>query len=348
MIRHPFLALAAATLHALAGFALADPVIESHPAPYPEFGSILRHVAELDELLDAAQKPETLAKGFTWSEGPVWDFAANRLYFSDVPENIVYQWEEGSGVSIYLSPSGFTGESHTGGSPGANGLAFDNQGRLVLCQHGDRRVARLNERRRGFTTIVDSFESQPLNSPNDLVYDAQGALYFTDPPYGLSREISRQKGNCPVYRVSPDGAIALLTDALSRPNGIALSPDDSQLYLNDSDRKQLALWRLALDNEPPSQPEPLFDFAPFQAQGRPGACDGLAIDERGNIWTTGPGGVYILDPQGKHLGTLLLDTRAANCAFGGPDGRTLFITAHDKLLRIRTKVRGHFPFEARP
>lgn len=317
----------------------ADP-IHSLPAPYPEFGSIERLDPALDTLLAPDARMEKLAEGFTWSEGPVWVPEEQHLLFSDVPENIVYRWREGDGVSVFLTPSGFTGGEYDGRERGSNGLTLDAQGRLVLAQHGDRRVARLNPDGRSFTTVADRHEGRRFNSPNDLVYDRAGNLYFTDPPYGLGPSSVREIDVHGVYRVSRDGAVTLVTDALERPNGIALSPDERTLYVANSHPPRPIIMAFPLDRDGRAGPgRILFDAAPLAAAGGRGLPDGLKVDQQGNLWATGPGGVLILSPEGRHLGTLRTGQATANCAFGN-DGSVLYITADSILGRVATRARG--------
>lgn len=298
----------------------------------------------LDELLDSSEEMKVLADGFKWAEGPLWDEANEQLLFSDVPENVVYAWKEGAGVSRFLEPSGFTGEHFEGSEPGSNGLAFDLEGRLVLCQHGDRRVAILNEDGQGFTTVADRWDGKRFNSPNDLCFDSLGNLYLTDPPFGAESPEARELEENGVYRVSVAGEVTLLSNELARPNGIALSPDERTLYVANSQRNRPVILAFPLSEDGSvGDPKVFFDGTPLFQPGRRGVPDGLKVDERGNVWATGPGGVHVIDEEGELLGSLLTGKPTSNCAFGGLDGKTLFITADDVLLRIQTKVRGSRP-----
>ncbi len=306
-------------------------------------GRVDRVDPRLDGLVPPGAVIEVLAEGFRWSEGPVWDRAKGRVLFSDVPNNVVHAWSEPAGASVFLKPSGYTGPEGGGGrEPGANGLTFDAQGRLVMCQHGNRQVARL-EPDGSFKTLADRFEGKRFNSPNDLVYAKDGALYFTDPPYGLPRTFDdpgREIGWNGVYRLGPDGKLSVLVKDLKAPNGIGLSPDGRTLYVgqSDPDRPVVMAYDLAADGTV-ANGRVLFDTKPLRAQG-PGAPDGMKIDGQGNIFTTGPGGVLVLTPDGRHLGTVLTGEPTANCAFGDADGSALYITANDKLCRIRTRTKG--------
>jgi gluconolactonase len=305
-------------------------------------GSIERLDARLDRLVPRDAVIEVLADGFRWSEGPVWDRARGRVLFSDIPNNVVHSWSEAKGLETFLQPSGYTGAtSFTGREPGSNGLAFDDQGRLLLCQHGDRRVARLEED--GFVTVVDRFEGKRFNSPNDLVFAADGALYFTDPPYGLPKRFDdpgRELKWCGVYRLAPDGDLSLVVKDLKAPNGIGLSPDGETLYVNQSHPEESFL--MAYDVQPDGSVKRgriLFDMTPLRDEGSPGLPDGLKVDQQGHIFATGPGGVLVFTPDGTHLGTIRTNVPTANCGFGD-DGLTLYVTANDMLCRIRLTTRG--------
>lgn len=287
----------------------------------------------LDALLASDAKIETISDGgYTWSEGPAW--YKGRVVFSDVPNNVAYQWKEGDAMaSVFLKPSGTDEASPTQGS---NGLAVDGEGRLLLCQHGARRVARLGGDGKFLPLATKNHEGARFNSPNDLCVARDGSVYFTDPPYGLPKGEKSETQYHGVYKLAPDGKVTLVTKDLQWPNGIALSIDQKSLYLAVSDGKNPRVATCALDG---SGLRDVFLAAQLKAQGRPGSCDGLKLDERGNIWTTGPGGVLILSPEGKHLGSLMLGQPSANLAWGD-DGRTLYVTSKDRLLRVRTKVKG--------
>lgn len=323
--------------------ALAAAPTEGITAPTPPRRDARSTIERLDPALDALLAPdaviEVLAEGFTWSEGPVWVPAQGALLFSDVPENRIYRWREGEGVARLLEPSGFTGTVYRGRERGSNGLALDGQGRLVLCQHGDRRVARLAADGRSFETIVDQFEGKKFSSPNDLCFDRAGNLFFTDPPYGLPADTKPETAFNGIYRLSPDGKLTVIGGDMARPNGVALSPDERTLYVGSTDGAEpwVRSYALRADGTVASSGI-FFDGAALLRAGRRGGFDGLRVDARGNVWATGPGGVLIISPQGRHLGSILTQRATANVAFGGPAGRTLFITADEALLRVRTLV----------
>jgi gluconolactonase len=306
------------------------------------FGTLEVNDPNFFTLIELSAPIQKLASGFDWSEGPVWIKEQGYLLFSDVPSNTVYRWKEGEGVSVYLKPSGYTGSTPRGGEPGSNGLTTDSQGRLVLCEHGDRRVGRVEKDGR-HVTLADKYNGKRFNSPNDLVYKSNGDLYFTDPPYGLVKNMDDPKKEIPfqgVYRLKPNGELTLLTDQMSRPNGIAFSPDEKILYVANSD-PQRAVW-MAYDVKPDgtiANGRVFFDATSLVGPSKKGLPDGMKVDKVGNLFATGPGGVFVFSPVGKHLGTINTGEATANVAWGG-DGTVLYITADMFLCRIKTKTRG--------
>jgi len=333
-------------LFALAGAGISTGLAVAEKPKYPTFGRIVRHDARFDQIVAKDAKLEKLAEGFDWSEGPVWVPKHKYLLFSDIPPNRVMKWKEGQGVSIFLEPSGYTGQGQYSAEPGSNGLLLDSQGRLVLCQHGDRRIVRI-EQDGSWTTLADNYQSKRLNSPNDAVYKSNGDLYFTDPPYGLPNRFDsklRELDFCGVYRLSKDGKVTLLTKQLDRPNGIGFSPDEKTLYVAQS-YPERAIW-MAFDVKPDgtlAKGRVLFDATKWVGPGK-GLPDGMAVDQQGHIFATGPledspAGVHVFAPDGTLLGSIDTGERTANCAFG-EDGHTLYITADMYLARIRVKTKG--------
>ncbi len=318
------------------------PAIRAEDKPAAPVRSIERKDPKFDALIAPDAKVEELAGGFKWSEGPVWDKKHAQVLFCDIPNNMIYKWSEKEGLKEFLKPSGYTGsEPFTGTEPGSNGLAFHKDGHLVLCQHGDRRVSKLVDGK--FVTLADKFEGKRLNSPNDLVYHTNGDLYFTDPPYGLPGQMKDPKKELDfqgVYRLKPTGELTLMTKVMSRPNGIGLSPDNKTLYVANSD-PEIANWMSFPVKEDGTLGEgkQFFDSTDMVKAKKPGLPDGLKVDQQGNIWATGPNGVFVFDAMGKHLGSIITNDKTANCGFGD-DGSTLYITANDKLIRIKTKVKG--------
>ena len=318
------------------------------PAPV---GTIERLDPKFDELVPKDAQIEKLAEGFEWAEGPVWvkDGNGGYLLFSDVPHNVVHRWAEGNGVSEFLKPSGYTGkepyEKAEGslGEPGSNGLTIGPDGLLVLCQHGDRRVARLGKDGQ-FETLADKYEGKRFNSPNDLCFDKAGNLYFTDPPYGLKDTFKNPKRELDftgVYRLGTDGKVTLLTKEMSAPNGIALSPDEKTLYVANSDPEK-AIWMAfeLNDDRTIKAGRVLLDATAAFKAGKKGLPDGLKVATDGTLFATGPGGVYAITPDGKHLGTIDPGEATANCAFGGPDGTTLYMTSDMFLCRVKINAKG--------
>ena len=307
-------------------------------------GTIERKDPAFDAIIPKDAVIEILAGGFDWSEGPVWvnEKEGGHLLFSDIPKNMIWKWSEKGGLKEFLKPSGYTGiEKFTGKEPGSNGLALDKDGKLILCQHGDRRISRLVEGK--FVTLADKYDGKRLNSPNDLVYKSNGDLYFTDPPYGLPGQMKDPKKELDyqgVYRLDTKGKLTLLTKEMTRPNGIAFSPDEKTLYVANSD-PEIAIWKAFPVKEDGTLGEGkvLFDTTAWVKEKKPGLPDGMKVDASGNIFATGPGGVLVMDKTGKLLGILATGVPTANCGFGD-DGSTLYITADKNLVRVKTKTKG--------
>ncbi len=312
---------------------------------------------QLDELVASSAAIEVLGEGYLWSEGPVWVPAGGFLLFSDIPNNAVMKYKDGEGVTQFLKPSGYTGDQRKGGKGadwvdelGSNGLILDAEGRLLLCQHGDRCVARLDAPLTGpetphakFTVLADRWENKRFDSPNDMVRHSSGALYFTDPPYGLEKggdSATREISFSGVYRVAPDGAVTLATKAMTKPNGLAFSPDEKTLYIGQSDGAAPLLRAFPVNDDGSlGEPTVFFDATALARAGKRGSPDGMKVDAHGNVFTTGPGGVLVISPAGKHLGTIVTGDLVSNCAFGD-DGSTLYMTSNAKLCRVRLKTKG--------
>jgi gluconolactonase len=307
------------------------------------FGTIARLDPAFDQLVDAHATIELLAGNeFAWAEGPAWDRAHARLLFSDVPRNVIWEWSPAEGLKRFLEPSGYTGTTaFAGREPGSNGLAFTKAGELILCQHGDRRVARRVGD--GFVTVADKYEGKRFNSPNDLAIRSNGDIYFTDPPYGLPQGVDdpgRELDFQGVYRVSAGGSVTLLTRELSRPNGIAFSPDEKTLYVANSDPGRAIVMAFAVQADGTLGAGRIFFDATKAAQAKqPGLPDGIKVSRDGTVWATAPGGVRVYSAAGRHLGTLATGVPTANLAFGNA-GSTLYITADKNVLRLETKARG--------
>ncbi len=314
-------------------------------------GTIDRLDPAIDKLLASDAKVEILVEGVDWAEGPVWFHEG--LNFSDVKQNTQYRWTPEAGVSVYLKPSGYTAAAPRGGEPGSNGLTLDRQGRLVMCQHGDRRVVRLENDGKTLTVLAERYEGKRLNSPNDLCFDSRGNLYFTDPPYGLEGSDNDPKKELEngAYLVRASGEIVRLNlgmidygggkiEPVQYPNGVALSVDERSLYFCVSDPKHPVF--LKYDVQPDgniANGRVFFDTTPMFVKKLPGLPDGIKLDLNGNVWATGPGGVFIFSPGGKHLATLATGVPTANLNWGG-DGSTLYICANHNVCRIKTLTKG--------
>lgn len=329
------------TVVAVAGIAACGP----HRSPADGVAGRPRTIGSVERLergLDAIVPPgavfEVLADGHEWTEGPVWVPALHALLYSDVVRNAIYRWSEGARSAVWLTPSGYTGRVQRGGEPGSNGLALDREGRLVLAQHGDRRIARLeaplDRPQPVFATLTDRFEGRRYNSPNDLAIRGNGDVYFTDPPYGLEHGVddpARELAVHGVYRLAPDGSVTLLIDDLSRPNGIAFSPDGNTLYVANSDPEQPVIMAYDLAEDGSVARGRVL----FHSWG-----DGMAVDRQGTLYvSSGQRGVLVIASNGTHLGTLVTGERTSNCAFGD-DGSSLYVTSDMYLVRMRLRTRG--------
>ncbi|HEY2934612.1 MAG TPA: SMP-30/gluconolactonase/LRE family protein [Acidobacteriota bacterium] len=308
---------------------------------FPTLGKLVQEDPRFYELIASEAKIEVLASGFEWSEGPVWIKDGGYLLFSDIPRNSIMKWQEGKGLSLFMKPSGYTGVVDYGREPGSNGLTVDPQGRLTLCEHGDRRISRL-ERDGGKRTLVDNYQGKRLNSPNDLIYKSNGDLYFTDPPYGLPQQADdprRELQVFGVYRFSVDGKLTLLTSEMTRPNGLAFSPDEKTLYVAQSDPKKAIWMAFPVKSDGTLDKGRLFSDVTSMVDQYPGLPDGMKVDRGGNLFATGPGGVHVFAPDGKRVGRIDTGQKTANCAWG-EDGSVLYITADKYLCRVKTKTRG--------
>jgi gluconolactonase len=318
--------------------------------------SIKRLAPELDVLISANAKIERVATdpGFKWTEGPVW-IPAGYLLFAEIPSNSIRKWTPGDGVSVFMQPSGYKGSSPYGGpEPGSNGMTLDSAGRLTVAGHAQRDVWRLESMNptAQVTVLADTYLGKRLNSPNDLLYKSDGSLYFTDPPYGFPTQSDRDPAKeLPfngVYRISgarnqKPGAqpardqLELLIKDLTRPNGIAFSPDEKYLYVNNSEPKKLWM-RYGVKSDGTLESATLFYDA--TSDNAPGAPDGMKVDQKGNVYSAGPGGVWIFSPEAKHLGTMQMPERTGNLAWGDADCKTLYITASTSVYRVRLNVAG--------
>jgi gluconolactonase len=301
---------------------------------------IARMDAALDAIVAPGTKIEKLAGGFMFTEGPVWVRDGGYLLFSDPNNNVIYHWSEDDGVSVYRTHSGYSGmDIGEYGQPGSNGLTLDSLGRLTINEHGNRRVTRL-EKNGQLTVLADRFEGKRLNSPNDLVYRSDGALYFTDPPFGLPKFFDDSRKELPYSGVFclTNGELKLVSKDLTGPNGLAFSPDERYLYVDDWDAKRKVILRYEVAKDGSLANGKVF----FDATSEPGedAWDGLKVDRQGNVYAAGPGGLWIFSPEGKHLGTISGPEQPHNIAWGGEDGRILYLAAQTGLYRIRLNIPG--------
>jgi len=311
---------------------------------YPTTGSIEKLSPELDRIIAPGTLPEILAEGFEWSEGPLWLPEQEKVIFSDIPNNSIFEWSEKEGLKLYLKPSGYTDTIVRGGETGSNGLLLDKGGKLVLCQHGDRRMARmkapLDAPEASFETIAGAWKGKRFNSPNDAVYHSNGTLYITDPAYGMElryEDPKREMDFTGVFRITPEGEVSLMLKHLSAPNGIGLSPDESRIYVANSGGSTGSIWmEYDIVEDGSLQNERLFYDARPAQDSLSGGADGLVVRNDGIIFATGPGGVWILTPEGKHLGIIKTGQATSNCTLDTRN-KYLYITADMYLMRIRLR-----------
>ena len=311
-------------------------------APLPGV-TVARLDPRIDQIVPGDAVVEKLAEGFQFTEGPVWVRDDGYLLFSDPNANTIYAWTPEGQLSVFRAKSGYRGvDIGEYGQPGSNGLTLDREGRLTINEHGNRRVTRL-EKNGVLTVLADRYEGKRLNSPNDLAYKSDGALYFTDPPFGLPRFHEDPRKELPytgVFRYA-DGRLQLLTTDLTGPNGIGFSPDERYLYVTNWDLKKKVVMRYEVTADGGLANGRVF----FDMTGAPGeeALDGLKVDQRGNLYVSGPGGLWIISPEAKHLGTIRMPELPANFAWGDEDARTLYMTARTSLYRVRLGIPGIRP-----
>jgi len=297
----------------------------------------------LDALISPGTKIEKLAGGFLFTEGPVWVRDGGYLLLSDPNNNLIYRWSQNDGVSIYRTHSGYTGmDIGEYGQPGSNGLTLDKEGRLTINEHGNRRVTRL-EKNGQLTILANRYQGKRLNSPNDLVYRSDGALYFTDPPFGLPKFFDDPRKELPFSGVFCliGGELKLVSTDLTGPNGLAFSPDEKYLYVDDWDDKRKVIMRYAVHPDGSLSDGEIFLDATNERDEN--AWDGMKVDQNGNLYLSGPGGLWIISAEGKHLGTVVGPEHPHNLAWGDEDGKTLYLCAQTGLYRIRVNIPGVRP-----
>lgn len=292
------------------------------------------------QIISENAEIEVIGNGFNWTEGPLWIEKEQMLLFSDVPENKIYQWKEGSTVTTYVQPSGFTSDAKHTGEMGSNGLLVNDKGQLIHCQHGNRALAvmeaPLNAPKPNYRNIVDSYEGKRINSPNDVVQSKNGDYFFTDPDYGISANDKKEQTANRVYRLDGKGSLSAVLDTISHPNGLAFSPNEDKLYITNSNPEKAFLYEYQLDKDKKIVSGKIFyDFKPYWKEGL-ATPDGLKVDADGNIFTSAPGGIWIFDAAGKLLVKIHTTKKSSNCSLS-QDGKTIFITNSDKVLRIKMR-----------
>ena len=312
-------------------------VAQSHKTPFSSSNNIISPTNKLDkkqtnflknkqhnleQILPSNTQVEKIAGGFEFTEGPVWH-PDGFLLFSDIPANTIYKWQPGQATEVFRQPSG-----------NANGNTLDPSERLISAEHGNRRLS-VTEQNGQLVTLVSHYQGKRLNSPNDLAVKSDGSIYFTDPPYGIKSE-QEELGFYGVYRLAPDGSLALLVKDFVRPNGIVFSPDETKLYVNDSQKGHIRIFEVKPDGM--LQQGQL--FAELEPPSEKGAADGMIVDQKGNVYSTGPGGVWIFSPEGELLGIIETPEAPTNLAWGDRDYKTLYITASTSLYRIRLQIQG--------
>jgi len=310
---------------------------------YKTVGVIERYDSSINQILSPGAKAEIIAEGFKWSEGPLWLEKQKMLIFSDVPQNSIYKWSDEKQLELYLKPSGYTSTVERGGEMGSNGLLLDKEGHLVLCQHGDRRMARMNapldKPQPNFVTLADKYDGKRISSPNDATYNSKGELFFTDPPYGLpgrdDNDPTRETKWNGVYKVKKNGKVILLIDSLARPNGIAFFPGEKRLLVANSDPGKPNWYVYDVKGDKLTHGKIFYSAAGYE-RNVPGLPDGLKIDKKGNVYATGPGGIYFFNSQGKLLGRLKVPEATSNVALSA-DEKTLYITNNMQVLRLQMR-----------
>ena len=309
---------------------------------YPVIGRIERIDPSLDKLILPGAKIEVITDGLDWSEGPLWIEKYKMLIFSDVPQNIIYKWTEAKGKETYLTPSGYTETAKRGGETGSNGLTLDNNGHLILAQHGNRQIALMNapldKPSANFTTIANKYQEKKFNSPNDVIVSRNGELFFTDPPYGLEKNMTDPKKEIPfqgVYKVKKNGEVILLTDSITRPNGILLLNNEKKLLVANSDPAKPNWYVFDIIGDRLANGKIFYSTAGGE-KGLKGLPDGMKVDRSGNLFASGPGGIWIFNPAGKLIGKIRVSDPVSNCALSG-DEKTLYITNDMYVLRVQMR-----------
>jgi gluconolactonase len=309
---------------------------------YKTTGTIEKSDPAFDSIISPSAQAEIIAEGMDWSEGPVWVEKNKMLLFSDVPRDTVFKWTEETGKEVFLTPSGYTDTVKRGGEMGSNGLTLDKDGNLILCQCGNRQIARMDapmdKPAPKFISLAINYQGKKFNSPNDVVINSNGEIFFTDPPYGLEKQMNDPKKEIPfqgVYKVKTNGQVVLLVDSLTRPNGIAFLPGEKQLIISNSDPEKPNWYIFDVAGDSLRNGRIFFSVAGYDKSLK-GLPDGFKVDKNGNVIATGPGGVYFLNKNGKLLGKLKLDNATSNIALS-PDEKTIYITNDMYVLRLKMR-----------
>ncbi len=298
----------------------------------------------LDNIISSDAAPEIIAEGMDWSEGPLWIEKNKMLLFSDVPQNIIYKWTEEKGKEVYLTPSGYTDTAKRGGETGSNGLALDNEGHLILTQCGNRQIALmdapLDKPAAKFTSLANAYKGMKFNSPNDVIVSSRGEIYFTDPPYGLEKNMKDPKKETPfqgVYKIKRTGEVILLTDSITRPNGIVFLPGEKTLLVANSDPAKPNWYAFDIDEKMDGLTNArIFYSTAGSEKGLKGLPDGMKVDKAGNLFASGPGGIWIFNKNGKLAGKIRVPEATSNCSLSG-DEKTLYITNDMYVLRVKMR-----------
>lgn len=321
-----------------------QPIVDTLPPPTKDTTrKIVILDAEANSIIDSTAVIEVISEGYKWTEGPLYIKDSNYLLFSDIPNNSIFKWKEASSATLYLKPSGHTGTELKYREPGSNGLLLNAKGELVLCQHGDRRLAKmdapLSAPAAKFTTLVRDYKGKRLNSPNDAVYAANGDLYFTDPPYGLDNRLqdtAKQLDYQGVYRLTHAGQLDLLTKDVKYPNGIAFAPGGKTLYLSNSDSTNMQWLKYELDDKGIIKSSAVLYEPKEYNNTDEGNPDGMKVNKAGYLFAAGPQGIWIFNPAGKVIARIITHQKTSNCAFT-PDEKTLFITGSTNVIRVKLK-----------
>jgi gluconolactonase len=309
---------------------------------YKTIGEIERLDPSLDSIISPNAKPEIIAEGMDWSEGPLWIEKNKMLLFSDVPRDTIFKWTEEKGKEVYLTPSGYTDTAKRGGEMGSNGLTLDNDGNLILCQCGNRQIARmdapLDQPAVKYTSLANSYNGKKFNSPNDVICNSKGEIFFTDPPYGLEKNMEDPKKEMPfqgVYKIKKNGEVILLLDSITRPNGILLLPGEKTLLIANSDPAKPNWYAYDISGDSLTNGRIFYTTAGSDKKLK-GLPDGMKVDKAGNLFASGPGGIWIFNNSGKLAGKIKVPDAASNCSLSG-DEKTLYITNDGYVLRLKMR-----------